>query len=413
MNPIYASVHASLVHATRSVLRHRRRTGIAASAIAFGVVALILASAFIEWIFWATREGTIQQGLGHIHVARKGFHEHGMSDPGRFRLSGQSEVLAALLTSPRVRTVAPRIAYSGLISNGDVTLSFLGEAVDPEKEKNFGSVSIIVQGEELSPQDRTGIIVGQGLAANLGAKVGDTVVLLANTPSGSVNAIEVKVRGLFATVSKAYDDSAIRAPTFVAQTLLRVEGAHRWVVVLRDTADTPAALAELRSRFADHDLEFVPWYDLADFYNKTVQLLSRQMGFMHGIIGLLIVLTIANSMMMSVLERTSEIGTSMALGTPRRGILAQFVGEGLMLGLVGGLAGLFLGIGLAAVISAVGIPMPPPPGQTQSYRAGMIVTTPAVFHAFALAAVSALVAALYPAWKASRIGIVDALRHGR
>ncbi len=228
-----------------------------------------------------------------------------------------------------------------------------------------------------------------------------------------MNAIEVKVRGLFATVSKAYDDSAMRAPTFVAQTLLRVDGAHRWVVVLRDTADTPAALAEFRSRFADQDLEFVPWYELADFYNKTVQLLSRQMGFMHGIIGLLIVLTIANSMMMSVLERTSEIGTSMALGTPRRGILAQFVTEGLVLGLVGGLAGLLLGIGLAALISAVGIPMPPPPGQTQSYRAGMIVTPPAVLQAFALAAVSALVAALYPAWKASRIEIVDALRHGR
>ena len=152
MNPINASVRASFAHATRSVLRHRRRTGIAAGAIAFGVVALILASAFIEWIFWATREGTIQQGLGHIHIARKGFHEHGIADPTRFLLPGQSEVLAALLASPRVRTVAPRIAYSGLISKGDVTLSFLGEAVDPERERNFGTVSIIVQGESSRPR---------------------------------------------------------------------------------------------------------------------------------------------------------------------------------------------------------------------------------------------------------------------
>jgi putative ABC transport system permease protein len=413
MSLINVSIRASVAHAARSVLRHRRRTLIAAGAVAFGVVALVLAGAFIEWIFWATREGTIQQGLGHIHVARKGFHEHGMADPRRFLLPGQSEVLAALLASPRVRTVAPRLSHSGLISKGDTTLSFLGEAVDPDREQNFGSVSIIVRGENLSPEDRTGIIIGQGLAANLGAKVGDTLVLLANTPGGGVHAIEVKVRGLFATVSKAYDDSAIRVPSFVAQTLLRVDGAHRWVVVLRDTADTSAALAEFRGRFAGQDLEFVPWYELADFYNKTVQLLSRQMGFMHGIIGLLIVLTIVNSMMMSVLERTSEIGTSMALGTPRRGILAQFMTEGLMLGLVGGLAGLLLGIGLAGLISAVGIPMPPPPGQTHGYRAGMIVTAPSVLQAFALAALSALIAALYPAWKASRIGIVDALRHGR
>jgi len=214
-------------------------------------------------------------------------------------------------------------------------------------------------------------------------------------------------------VSKAYDDSAIRIPLPLADELLRVSGAHQWIVVLRDTADTPAAVERFRERFAASNLEFIPWYDLADFYNKTVSLLSKQMGVIELIIGLIIVLTISNSMMMGVIERTSEIGTAMALGTHRRGILLQFVLEGLLLGVLGGLVGAMLGVVLAQIISTIGIPMPPPPGQARAYRAGMIVTSPLVLTAFVIAAITALVAALYPAWKASRTQIVDALRYNR
>ena len=157
----------------------------------------------------------------------------------------------------------------------------------------------------------------------------------------------------------------------------------------------------------------MPWYELADFYNKTVALLSRQMGVIQIIIALIIALTIGNSMMMGVIERTNEIGTTMSLGTGRRGILVQFVAEGLLLGLIGGLLGVALGVGLAKLISVVGIPMPPPPGRAQGYRAEIIVTLPLVLSSLAIAMIAALIAAVYPAWRASRTNIVDALRHNR
>jgi|SRR6266545_1942668 len=205
----------------------------------------------------------------------------------------------------------------------------------------------------------------------------------------------------------------MRIPLPLANQLLRTSGAHQWVVLLRDTEKTSATLQELRTRYAGTDLEFVPWYELADFYNKVVELLSNQMGVIKIIIGSIIVLTITNSMMMGVMERTSEIGTAMALGTRQRGILVQFVLEGLLLGVLGGLLGVALGVALAELITTVGIPMPPPPGQTRAYRAGMIVSAPLLFTAFAIAIATALAAALYPAFKASRTRIVDALRHNR
>ncbi len=105
----------------------------------------------------------------------------------------------------------------------DATISFIGEGVDPEAERQVSS-STIDAGSNLSSGDRNGIMLGRGLAENLGVKVGERVVLLANTSSGGINAVERTVRGLFSTVSKAYDNSALRVPLPLAQKLLRVSG---------------------------------------------------------------------------------------------------------------------------------------------------------------------------------------------
>ena len=394
-------------------MRNRRRVALAITSVTFGITALILAGGFIEWIFWATREGTIQSGTGHIVIAKKGFHDHGQADLNEFLLPADPTTLKSLRERPDVRTVAPRRVLSGLMSYGDATLSFLGEAVDPESERDFSDISIIVKGANLSGSQPSEIIVGQGLAANLGVSVGDTVVLLTSKSAGGINAVDARVRGLFATISKAYDDSAIRIPLPLADQLLKSSGTHEWVVVLRRTEDTRAVVAQLRDRLENRGLEIVPWYDMADFYKKTVALLSRQMGVIEIIIGLIIVLTIGNSMMMGVIERTNEIGTTMALGTGRRGVLLQFVLEGLLLGAIGGLLGAGLGVALADLISLVGIPMPPPPGRTHGYRAEIMITLPLVLSSLAIAVSAAVIGAVYPAWRASRTPIVDALRHSR
>lgn len=396
-----------------SVTRHRRRTAVALLSVAFGVMALILAGGFIEWIFWATREFTVQTGLGHIRVARQGFQESGAADLDRYLMPADSPIARELRQMPGVKTVAPRFSFSGLASYNDATLSFFGEGVDPESEATFAEVALITSGKQLTPGDPKGILLGQGLAANLGVTPGDGVVLVANTPKGGINAVEAEVRGTFATVSKAYDDSAMRVPLPLANQLARTTGVHQWVIVLHDTERTPSLVAELQAKYAGSGLEVVPWYALADFYHKVVDLLSKQMGVIKLIIALIIVLTITNSMMMGVMERTSEIGTAMALGTRERGILLQFIVEGVLLGILGGLLGIVLGAVLAPVISSIGIPMPPPPGQTRSYLGQIILTPAAVMGAFAIAVGTALAAAIYPARKASRTRIVDALRHNR
>jgi len=300
-----------------------------------------------------------------------------------------------------------------LISHGDATLSFLGEGIAPEKEALLSRSVTITDGQPLAAQDPDGVLLGQGLAANLGVKPGDSVVLLVNTPTGGVNAVEARVRGLFATITKAYDDSALRLPISMARRLMRIKGSHVYALALDDTDNTSRVLASLREKLRDQKLDLVPWYQLADFYNKTAELFSRQVAVIRAIVAVIIVLAISNAMMMSVLERTSEIGTAMALGTRRSAILGRFITEGALLGFLGSIVGIAAGYLLARVISAIGIPMPPPPGMTFGYTAGIDLSWQTAMGACVLAFVTSVLASLYPAWLASRMTIVEAIRRNR
>lgn len=404
-----------LLLALRSLMRQPRRTAIALSAIGFGVVALLLAGGFMEWIFWAMREAAIQSRLGHVQVVRTGYLEEGAADPYRFFMPEQGAERRYLDKADHVRDVVPQIDFSGLISHGEATVSFIAQGVDPAKEGVFSRGLVVTQGEPLSPAHAGGILLGEGLAANLGASPGDTVVLLTKTASGGINAIEGKVQGIFFTSNKELDDAALRLPLDLAQNLLQVQGVHRWLLMLDDTARADEAAAKIQAHFTAEGakLEAVPWYRLADFYVKTVALFSRQLGVVALIIGLIIVLSISNTLIMSVLERTREIGTLLALGNRRREVLRLYIGEGVWLGIIGGVAGVLIGVALAQLISAIGIPMPPPPGMKRGYSGEILLTGTLIGGVLFLAVVSTLLASLYPAWKASRMAIVDALRHGR
>ncbi|MBN9123386.1 MAG: ABC transporter permease [Nitrosospira sp. 56-18] len=398
--------------AFRNILRQRRRSAIALAAISFSVIALVLVSGFIEWIFWAMREATIKTQLGHIQIVRPGYHDAGKADPYAFLLPDTIPELEPP-DKDRIKAVAPRLSFGGLISHGDATLSFIGDGVDPHEQAAFELNAQLSAGRNLSADDPNGIVVGKGLARNLGVGIGDKVVLLTNTVTGGVNAIEVTVRGLFTTATKAYDDAALRLPIQTARQLLRTKGSHAWVVLLNDTAQTDTVLEELRNKLGGENLEVIPWYALADFYNKTKVLFTKQIQGIKVIIVLIILLSISNTMTMSVMERIGEIGTAMALGVRRAGITRLFLTEGILLGCAGGLLGLAIGAPLAALISSIGIPMPPPPGMDSGYTGEILLTWNITIEAVALAACTTLVASILPAWKASRMQIVDALRHNR
>ncbi len=186
--------------AMRSVLRQGRRTLIAIGAVSFGVIAMILSAGFIEWLMEGMRESTIKSQLGHVQVVRPGYVERGTSDPYGFVIDGEDALRQKIESGSNVKVVAPRLSFNGLASKGDNTLAFLGQGVSAKAESVLSSSVTITRGRNLSAEGVNEMIMGRGLAANLGVQVGDTVVLMTTTAAGNVNAVEAPVVGLFNSV---------------------------------------------------------------------------------------------------------------------------------------------------------------------------------------------------------------------
>ena len=400
----------SLRLALRNLARNRNRTLVAMLTVAGGVVAFLLAGGFINWMFDNMREGTIRSQLGHFQVVRPGFFDKGIADPYAFLLPGKSAAEDSIVAAKGVTTLTPRLVFSGLVSFGETTVGFAGEGIDPVRERPISTRLTIKEGRDLRDNDDNAALLGEGLAKTVGVKPGDTIVLLGTAANGSPSAIEVIVAGTFFTIYKEYDDTALRLPIPLARKLMRVDGATSWVALLENTEQTAATVEELRTKLPEKEFQVVPWSELADFYNKVVVLFSKQVDVVKIIIGLIIILTISNTQTMSVLERTTEIGTSLAIGLRSSDVLRLFLLEGALIGIAGGIIGILMGYLLGAVISAIGIPMPPPPGMARGYLGEIQISAALALDALVLALVTTLAASIMPAWRASRMNIVDALR---
>jgi putative ABC transport system permease protein len=399
--------------ALRNLFRHRVRSLVTLSAIAFSTIVLVIAAGFVQQIFVDLRDATIETGLGDIEVVRKGYFEHGVADPYAYLLPDKAPELALIEATPHVTAVATRLAFSGLMSLRDSTLSFVGLGVEPAKERIVSRNLTFLEGGDFVADGVGQVLVGQGLAANFGMHAGDRVVILGNSTTGSVNAIEATVRGIFSTQVRAFDEVAIRVPLVSARRLLKTTGAHVWVVSLDDPEHVDEVAADLKARLDPARFDVVRWIDLADVYTKTVTFMNGELGAIRVLMAMIVILGVTNMLIMNVLERTGEIGTLMALGSRRRAVVALFMTESIYLGLIGGAAGVVLSVVLAKIISAIGIPMPPPPGRTAAYLGSVLISSANLLFAFCVALVTTVLAALYPARKASRLVIVDALRVNR
>lgn len=409
--PMGRSIALTIVLALRNLRRHARRSLTCLLAVGFGVTALLVASGYVASLFEEFREATIQSQLGHIQVTRPGFHDAGRSDPYHYLLPGHAGQLVQAL--PAEARVAPRLMVNGLASSGSITLPFIAEGIDPTVDMIDDRSLSIVEGRRLSRENERHLLVGQGLANLLEVKVGDELIMLVNAEGGALSAAEAEVVGFFSSFSQEFDDAALLMPLALARSLNGVDGAHAWLVFLEETGETGKVLQLLQEQLPGDRFEVRPWYDLAEFYNRAAALFSQQLGVVTIMVMVIILLGIGNTMMMSVMERTGEIGTMMAMGTRRSAILRGFLVEGALLGLVGAVAGVAVTLGLAALLQLLDIEMPPPPGFATGYQASLLLSPRLLLETVLLACVTTTAAAFYPALRASRMVIVDALRKVR
>ena len=408
--------------ALRNVFRNKIRSIITLAAIAFGSVSIIISGGFFEDTFLQMREAAIHSQLGHMQIYCKGYNDHGASAPFDYLIEDRRPLIEKLMKFDHIKLVTSRITFFAMISTGENNVSVFCQGVEPEGEKVLNKIDSLQKenkgvkielGRDLSKGDHFEVILGRGLAKNLDLKPGDSAVLLTNTVGGSLNAFDVTIKGIFFTASKEFDDRALRIPIQTAQQLLRTDSVQTIVVLLDKTENTLAVSSQMKQMIQTDNLplEMKTWKELADFYNKTVELYGKQFFFLKLIIATIVILSIFNTINMAIWERTREIGTIMAMGYKKLDILKLFLAEGFILGLLGGAAGVILGTLLAKGISIFGIRMPPPPGATVGWTAFIKVVPHLLISSMAISLFASLFSSIYPAFKASNLTINDALRH--
>ncbi len=394
--------------ALRNILRNRRRSAITLTVIVFGAVGLILFGGYKARTFYGLRESTINGRIGHMQIFKAGYAKSQSQKPLDRALDDAAASRKEIERDPRVKMTAAQITLMGLISNGEKSETFIATAVEPPKERAMSSQRITA-GKELPDNEADAVMIGKGLAESMHVKPGDYLTLMTTTTAGSLNAMDVRVAGIFMTGVKEYDERAVKMPIAGAQQLLQTTKIEKLLVFLKNTDDTAAAHQLIASRVKG--IEIKEWSELAPFYHQVVALYNGIFGFLGIVVFAIVVFSVANTILMSVFERTREIGTLMAMGTTRGRLRAMFMAEGVGIGIIGGLLGLTIGVLLAMLINRGNVMLPPPPGYTVGYRLQIMMQPPVLITAFLVSFITATISSILPALKASRLKIVDALGH--
>jgi ABC-type lipoprotein release transport system permease subunit len=400
--------------AYRDLGRNKRRSALTLVAVALGMALLIMMSGLTEGAVAGSLENSIRLQTGHLQVREESYDEDKVSLQWKDLLDDPLGLVAQLQATGGVRTAAPVLWASGMLTVRDESVGVQVFGIDPLSEVFAPIRDGLVAGDFLTPDDRGGMLMGQRLAKSLGLSVGQRVVLTASTADQQPDEATFTIRGLYNTGVASYDETRVFLPLSKAQAFTRTEGrASAILVLLHRQEGADAIAAALRTQ----GLSVLTWRDLNQVLLQTLDASAIFLNMMNLVVLAVVAVIIANTLLMAVFERRREMGILAALGMKGRQILAMFVLEAGSLGMAGILLGILLGGLGVAYLASVGLPI----GEAAAAgEASNIITygnilyarfTPSTWAELSIASLAiTLLASLYPAWFAARMEPIEALR---
>lgn len=394
-----------------NTLRNRRRSVVTVAIAALGTAAILLAGGFAISTYSALAQASARN-TGHLIVGKPAQFTKDEATPLEHGLDNADALKAKLLADADVRAVLPKVEFSGLISNGDKSTVMMAVGVSPDDEFSVkGPFLAIKAGEVLSGSTTASaeVMLGEALARSLNAKPGSSLTLLASTTDGALNAMDVQVKGIFATGVPEVDKRLVYTDVLTAQKLLNTQRASSLGVFLNRMDLTQPAQARIAA--AQPQLTVQTWVDQAAFYQGVKALYNRIFGALGIIIGVIVVFVVTNAMAMAIIERTREIGTLRAMGTLPGQLLRTLALEGMVLGGAGAVVGAVIALVTSVLLYVFPVQMPPPPGRSTGYPLTVAIDAP--LYAFTLVAMVALamLASALVARKTVHQPVVTALAH--
>ncbi len=404
--------------AIRNLLRYRRRTLLTVSLVSIGVVS-VLVFISISGSFKNMMIGQITDSfLGHLQIHKKGYVSSIDSLPLTLNLSPKAleKIEKAIKEIPDIEAYSKRIKFGGMFSNFVETTNVRLNGVNPEDEVKTVPL-LLSRVKEGAKTIRIGeILVPELLAKGMKVKVGDTVVIIATNSNGSVNGKQFRVGGILESATGPggrdgyihIDDAAeiLRMDTMaISEIAIRLKNFDK----VHEVFDgLKGLLSNELNKQGKPAFEVHTWEKLSPFYN-IARMIDLMTFFVKLMLMAIVLISIMNVMVMAVYERIREIGTIAAIGTLPGKILAMFLIEGLSLGIFGAAVGTVLGVATISIVSMAKLTFDF--GRQKGLLLSPSINLQDILLISVMVIIVSVMASLQPAYKASRMNPIDALRH--
>lgn len=397
--------------AVRNVARNRRRSIITFSAIFLALGVMVGIRGFLNGMQATLRESIILGQTGALQVHRKGFMKAVATSSLDLLVPTDEAFLQKIRSVPGIKAVTARIAFGGMVNANDTSAVAMLSAMDPQNETLVcpRRLDMISSGKTLAQGGPIAAILTPELAGSLGLGVGKTATILTNDRDGVMNALDIDYVGVYGQPGPPMPDKKFGfVPLAFAQELLRMPNQATEIAVRIEHFDDAEKFKPLLQAAVGPEYEVVTWHDVASFIDDAIAAQNAVLNLIGGIFLFVALLGIANTMLMSVLERTREIGTMMSVGVRRRQILSLFLLEAGILGLLGGILGAAAGSAFVVYYGYKGIVFKFP-GMLAPFSVYPTVNAGYIVFVLGLAAGGAVLSALWPAVRASQMRPVEAL----
>ena len=398
--------------AFRDILRHKRRSIFSAVALGLGLTLLLMFASFIEGEIRGSMATSIKLDTGHIQIQAQNYDKNKNSLVWEDLIANPDQIADQISSTLPVIAATPRLFASGVVSEGNASSGVRVVGIDPGSAANEPYKTGIVAGEFLQQNDNTGILIGKPLANHYKLNPGDSINLLVNTSNGDVDQQQFTIRGIYSTESSSLDKVVVFLTLAKAQAITQA-GDHASIIfiLLKDRNQTDAVVNAIQAK----GLKVVPWLVLNSFIMEFQQYADSFMYLFYLIILAITATVIINTLIMAVYERTREIGILSAIGMKSRSIMGVFFIESAILAFGGIIIGWILGGIVVAYLTHFGVFIGNfgLTGFTTGDTIHAYLTLSAGINLTFLTLIVALFAAIYPAWLASRMEPVEALRNAQ
>jgi ABC-type lipoprotein release transport system permease subunit len=402
--------------AFRNLNRNRRRSILSALAISIGLALLILIAAVIRGEMQGAIDKSINLISGDVQIRSANYVDSKSSLKWADMVADPQKIISTIKAVPQIKDLiadaTPRLLASAIVSSGDNSVGVQLLGIDPAAKANDPFVKGLTAGTFISAEDANGVVISQLIADKLKLKVGDSIKLLVNTSNGDVVQQDFAIRGLYSTHTPSYDESTILMPLAKAQTITSTQGHSSIIFFLlknRDQSDVFAAAI----KGAGYQVK--TWKDMNQLLLDTEALSNSFMIIIYLIVLIITATVIVNTLIMSVFERTREIGILSALGWKSHDIMSLFMTEATIMAIGGILFGIILGRLICLYFEKIGIGFGNfgvKNGLLLGDRLYAAYSGGDVVYLTIIAFIVTILASLYPAFLAAHLEPVDAL-HGK